>query len=52
MAQTLEDMDEVIRYVQEPHLGFTIPIQSMVRNTSIIPTSSPCSTTAGDRSIR
>ena len=25
MAQTLEDMDEVIRYVKNHNLGFTIP---------------------------
>ena len=25
MAQTLEDMDEVVRYVKNHNLGFTIP---------------------------
>lgn len=46
MAESLEDMDEVIRYVKNHNLGFTIPhTLNGQKSTSITPTSSPSSTT-------
>ncbi len=49
MAQTLEDMDEVVRYVKNHNLGFTIPYTSTAKNTTTSPTSSPASTMAAAR---
>ncbi len=51
IAEALEEMPEVVRYVKNHSLGFTIPTRWPARSTNIIPTSSPWWTTATARTI-
>jgi type III restriction enzyme len=50
MAQALEDMPEVVRYVKNHNLGFAIPYTLNGEEKTTFQTSSPASTTARIRS--